>query len=169
MSDLIERLNRQHERVRDPFAIKKESSIFSEAVDLIEQQAEDIVELKAHVERLEIDRKRGADDYSALRDRYDDLMQERNELVAHVGRLRDFIKAIHAYTDDEKLMRLVDDMLNQTPQQSLADRDAEVARKAFIDGFYSSADGFNGQWVGDKNDLDKLANEYAERVKRGEL
>lgn len=62
------------------------------------------------------------------------LQAERDALAAHVERLR--IAALNAisFMSGGQYKAELRDAYDETPQQSLAEHDAEVARKAFIDG-----------------------------------
>lgn len=93
-------------------------------------------------------------------DRIGRLERENQELAAHVERMRD---ALHKVLDDSEIgvvpkshLNSIEHLLKSAPQQSLAEHDAEVARKAFVAGLNSA-------------DTGDMAKEYAERVKRGEL
>jgi len=45
----------------------------------------------------------------------------------------------------------------------------KIKAEAFKAGFYESGDGFNGEWCGDKEEVSRLAHEYANKPERGEL
>ena|SRR5690554_6284797 len=102
----------------------------NEAMELIKQQAAEIDALKAHVEQL----------CAALKH----LHHNAKASGAEMGLALD----------------VAEETLESTPQQSLAERDAEVARKAFIAGCsYGEKYGIFGR--------DKQADKYAQRIKDG--
>ncbi|MBX2848915.1 MAG: Lar family restriction alleviation protein [Acidiferrobacterales bacterium] len=45
----------------------------------------------------------------------------------------------------------------------------KLKAEAFKAGFYESGDDFNGEWCGDKEEVSRLAQEYANNQERGEL
>lgn len=103
------------------------------------------------------------DKCEGYKERIYELEQRERELVAHVERLR-FI-ADTEYADEDERIADIHGVLESTPQQSLAEREAEVARKAFAAG----VDWANSlQPIDPKITIVGAATEYAERVKRGE-
>ena len=128
MSDLLKQLRHQAGIFRKGGANGR-ADLIGNAADLIEQQAEEIDALKAHVEMM-LD----AIDQSGV----------------------------------SKTSQELSDLLRSTPQQSLAEHDAEVARKAFIAGVdWWSQNGLNDALYLD--DEGEAANEYANALKRGEI
>jgi len=91
------------------------------------------------------------------------LQQERDALAAHVERLREVVIEYHSENiASEEAVNELWEIHKQSPTTNLAERDAEVARKAFIAGCI----------CGDKYGVfewDRQADEYAECVKRGEI
>lgn len=116
---------------------KCDSCDLEQAAALLEQQAAELDALKAHVERLREDLK------SILGWR-----ELRNTSAIPIDRI-------------EEVARMA---LDATPQQSLSERDAEVARKAFIAGFKkghsTSSDSYDS--------IINTSNEYAQHIKEGD-
>lgn len=92
----------------------------------------------------------------------------RDELASTVERLRlpmiEFIRKCDA--GEARSKRSYSEMkaaIEETPQQNLANRDAEVARKGYLAGIADRSCEYM-----DTQQVESSANEYADRVKRGE-
>jgi predicted nuclease with TOPRIM domain len=104
-----------------------------------------------------------ADDTNArLRVLESQLQGEVNGLAAHVERLRD---AKDSPMEMYQFNEFVVECIEQSPATSLAERDAEVARKSYRKGI---ADYIAAYESAKEMDYDEMANNHAERVKRGE-
>lgn len=108
-----------------------------------------------------------------LCDQIQKLESERDALKAHIERLRDVVlDGVLEWVNgnDELLVRRIWDslrlkMIETSPQQSLAERDAEESKRHFLYGYhFCRANGF----LFDEQ-LQEAANEYARRIKDGEL
>lgn len=95
-----------------------------------------------------------------------------NELAATVDRLTKaadrlaYEIAHHPSETDFKSFGPMMDVMNETPQQSLAEHDAEVAKKAIL----AAIEDYNREYCGQgvTRWLDAFSVDYAKRVKRGE-
>lgn len=149
-----------------------------EAADLIDQ-------LQARVDGLEHERnalwnlqRNQSETIGKYQNRESELLDERDALAAHVERFNSIMANIHTEcdyggeSDDDPIPSVLWDLYRETPQQSLAERDAEVARKAILTTLeqpdYVVARLPDSVWVSSV-DIERFANEYAERVKRGEV
>lgn len=129
-------------------------------------QAEEIEQLQARVVMLESVREEAKAYTVELEDKIKALESERDALVAHVERL---IEVGTTLTDPHELacyeVKLWDEVCEQSPTANLAERDAEVARKAiesFKDELVSSVS------VAFKPHIEGVCAVIQERVKRGE-
>jgi len=101
------------------------------------------------------------------------VQQRNNELAAMVERLRDVVlEEVLEWVDgnDELLVRRIWDslrlkMLEISPQQSLAEHDAEVARNAIL----AAAEDYRKEYMGQGAErlLTEFADIYAKRIKEG--
>src|SRR5690554_1201677 len=102
------------------------------------------------------------DEILTLRQRIEELEQRNDELSVTVERLR-FISETECADEDERIAD-IQGVLEQTPQQSLAERNAEESKRHFMYGYhFCRANGF----LFDEQ-LQEAANEYAQRIKDGE-
>lgn len=110
------------------------------------------------------------------------LQQHNNELAAIVKRLSEGMKAILGWrelrdTSDvpiERIEEVARMALEATPQQSLAEHDAEVERKAYVRGYVDASQAYEFGCE-DASTEDELfrealphANEYAKSIKESE-
>lgn len=108
-----------------------------------------------------------------------DTVNERNELAATVERLRgayhqlignadtivdDFGNVLIAECDYNDLCKVVE----ATPPQNLAEHDADVARKAYCEGFIDGCSETQEGYLGNPSLTEaKRAEQYAQRIKDG--
>ena len=138
-----------------------------------EQRIAELEEKNAHLEHIQ-------SSHDQVWKELGDMIHQRDELSATVERLRNAIEYCTSYLDENKLNTIgsrskahneLHTALQLTPQQSLAEHDAEVARKAFEAGAKWWSELFNNISCSKKvytNGASEAANEYAKRIKDGE-
>lgn len=102
---------------------------------------------------------------AALEKRNTDLERERDELVAHVENVKQMfitLNSCHLNSEWNENAGKLRSVIMQTPTHSLAEHDAEVARKAFMAGFQKGK--IKRPVVDLRNPID-LANKYAQHIK----
>ena len=136
--------------------------MMNESADIIEKLKRENVELK---EKLDVQTKRGdlaspamdtAYDFKHL---YDEACKERDELAAHVERIKTHADAVVFGADKERLhsgktvyiipfehIESFANTVNQSPKTILAEHDAEVMAKS-IEDFADSFNGDKSEWV----------------------
>ena len=125
---------------------------------------------KQYVDGLEIRHNELLNKIEQLQAQCAELERERDALAAHVGRLRGvsmractapYESPAYGVKTKGYFISELADVLEETPQQSLAKHDAEVARKAFVAGANWQAGGlaFNQPVI------NREANQYIEQLK----
>lgn len=119
--------------------------------------------LKQRIEQQQADIDRLENECDELDTKIEQLDYHCHALAATIESLRD------AFTKATTLGHM-EQAFRETPQQSLAEHDAEVARRAFIACFKETTERFNGDWYDEcEKELESYANEYANKIKAGDL
>lgn len=108
-----------------------------------------------------------ADDVNEM---FAQLRDERDALANYIESLRSISEA--EYSDEDERDADIDGILEQAPQQILADRDGMVAFKAYRRGYEDAGDHVRSEgyeYVQDGANSTLHARAYAERIKVGEV
>lgn len=152
------------ERDYDPRGCKEWQAV----VDLIEQ-------LEAQLKKKDIELQLLERDLQLERELHHATESGITELAATVERLRKAIEYCTTYLAENKLNSIgygskahteLTDALESTPHQSLAEHDAEVARVAYL----ACAEEYGLAYAhASKEGIERSANQYAQRIKAGDL